>query len=204
MSEFKEMQSAAAPDSETSRERSRRWWLGFMSTGFLLSAFAAVPTVMDLAKAAGYGINYSKVRQAEEQKELWQKNFDCAMKGKAQAVSTPEGTTVQVRVCPNGDVLIEVVPAKDRRVLQWIALEKLQTAGMNLGMAGLRAGDEARPERPVQTIQGGLRIICQGWADRTKIKRVTDEGGRCFLEAINVLTGRVEQRREVPCNTPCQ
>ncbi|MEJ2117734.1 MAG: hypothetical protein P8Y36_07470 [Alphaproteobacteria bacterium] len=52
-----------------------------------------------------------------------------------------------------------------------------------------------------------LKTVCQAWQDKskqTKLVRVTDEGGRCFREVINVVSGRVEIREKVECTTQCQ
>lgn len=68
------------------------------------------------------------MKHAEEQRRLWVKNFACAQGIIYQQVRMDENVLVQVGACANGDVLIEVLPPKGTKIVEWISLERFKTA----------------------------------------------------------------------------
>ena len=101
------------------------WQRVLMYPAVLGALIGAVPTGLDYYKAFVYDIDFQNVKHAEEQQRLWVKNFTCAQNISRHQVKTEKNILVQVGACANGDVLIEVVPPKGNRVLQWISLERL-------------------------------------------------------------------------------
>lgn len=170
----------------------------------------AIPTGIDLYKAFEYDIGYTEVKHAEEQRRLWMKNFACAQSMVSQAVSTAEGIRVQVGACPNGDVLIEVVPPTASRILEWISLERIRSASMTSSLSLIGSahalGAQAVPSSASpagQTRVAQANTVCQKMQGQTKIIRVVNQNGKCFREEIDVLKGKVVSRKPVPCNTGC-
>ncbi len=191
-------------------EQSASPWksLTFYSTFFVAIA-GAIPTGLDLIKAYQFGVSFGSVRSAEEQQKLWEKNFQCTANMKYQEVKTQQNILVRVGACNTGDVLINAeLPEKNKRIVQWVSLEKLTKSAdgswlMPTAYAqipDLTGGALQLAQEPVAG-----KVQCQEWMDasRTRLQRIVDEGGRCFLENIEIFTGRVSERREVPCDTKC-
>ncbi|GAB4225193.1 MAG: hypothetical protein Kow0032_00440 [Methyloligellaceae bacterium] len=200
--------SAAASDAAKPR-----WWRRlFLYPTFFGALLGAIPTAIDLYKAFDYDVGYSDVKHAEEQRALWIKNFACAQNLSYQQVKTADGLTVQVGACTNGDVLIEVIQPDQRRILEWISLERIKTAAAasalpliataHAGPVVQQAGDSSRAA-PFRLAQAQVSVKCQTLASPSKIIRIVSENGKCFREEIEVLKGRVSSRKEVPCSTSC-
>ena len=184
-----------------------------MYPAVLGALIGAVPTGLDYYKAFVYDIDFQNVKHAEEQQRLWVKNFTCAQNISRQQVKTEKNILVQVGACANGDVLIEVVPPKGNRVLQWISLERLQTASAVSGLSYHRPcqcgdrGCNCRTTRPVTQVvtrlAQGTSIKCQKMHGQTKIVRIVQEGSKCFREEISVMKGAVLSRKPVSCSASC-
>ncbi|MEM8743426.1 MAG: hypothetical protein AAGF14_02190, partial [Pseudomonadota bacterium] len=141
---------------------------------------------------------------------LWVKNFACAQNISRQQVTTEKNILVQVGACANGDVLVEVVPPKGNRILQWISPESLKTASAVSGLsfiaranaaAQAQASDNASRPAMTRIAQGSVK--CQKMHGQTKIVRIVQEGGKCFREEIAVMKGKVLSRKPVSCSASC-
>lgn len=182
--------------------------LTFYST-FLVAIAGAIPTGLDLIKAYQFGVSFGSVRSAEEQQQLWEKNFQCTANMKYQEVKTQQNILVKVGACNTGDVLINAeLPEKNKRIVQWVSLEKLtKNADASWLFPVAHAQIASLAGEGVRTAQAPIagKVQCQEWLDntRSRVQRIVDEGGRCFLETIEIFTGRVSERREVPCDTKC-
>lgn len=190
-------------------EQAARPWrsITFYST-FLVAIAGAVPTGLDLLKAYQFGVSYSDVNRASEQQKLWEKNFQCTANLKYQEVKTQENVLVKVGACNTGDVLINaVIPEKNKRVVQWVSLEKLASSASLFPVINSAHAQAVPHSLDVQLAQAPItgKVQCQEWVGntRTKLQRIVDEGGKCFVENIDVLTGKVSDRKEVPCDTKC-
>lgn len=192
----------------------KAWWQRFLLYPTALTAvgalFGAIPTAIDLYKAFEYDVGYRDVKHAEEQRRLWIKNFACAQSMMSQVVNTNEGIRVQVGACANGDVLIEVVPPKVNRILEWISLDRLRSASMtsSLSLIGSAHALGAQGYMQPAPSDGLSRVaqantVCQKMQGQTKIIRVVNQNGKCFREEIDVLKGKVVSRKAVPCSTEC-
>ncbi len=194
---------------DTKKSRWQRFFLYPTVAGALIGA---VPTGLDYYKAFVHDIDFQDVRHAEEQRRLWVKNFACAQDISYQQVKTEKEILVQVGACANGDVLIEVVPPKGNRVLEWISLERLQTASAVSGLSFIGRANaaiasrapEARQNRTGRLVaQGNTSIKCQKMHGQTKIIRIVQEGSKCFREEISVMKGAVLSRKPVSCSASC-
>lgn len=152
------------------------------------------------------------VALAKQQQRLAQKNLVCAINMTRFAVQADHNTSLRYGVCENHDVLIEVYPENKPAFQQWISPENLiveQPRAAGWFPAALAAS--ILPPRaghtPLSTpAQLELKTVCQAWQDgarKTRIVRITNEGGTCYRERINVLSGRVEIRELVPCDGKC-
>lgn len=185
---------------------SKRWWQRLILYPTAVGAIlGAIPTGIDLYKAFAYDIEYSNVQHAEEQQRLWMKNFACAQSMSYQQVKTTEGITVQVGACTNGDVLIEVVPLNATKILEWISLDRLRTASVtsSLSLIGMAHAGPFKGGGSIRLAQTGNGVVCQAMQGSSKIVRVVRENGKCYREEIEVLKGKVVNRREVPCSAGC-
>ncbi len=184
----------------------------------MLTALAgAAPTALDMYKASQFGIgiaNFRKVAQAEEQQELWKKNFFCSSKAKVNTIKSKDGVTINVLACPSGDVLTTVKKSDKVAISKWITVEEIQTASLAMaliGQANAATGTDGNSSTPTGRSQGGLRLVeetgevkCQDWAKPGKeVNRVIAKGDKCFFEKVNVLTGKTLETKEVPCDTKC-
>lgn len=156
------------------------------------------------------------VALATQQQRLQQKNLVCAINMKRSMVKGENDTTIRYGTCENQDVLVEVYPRNKPAYQHWLTDENLNngekrsTSLFSLAaLAGtVKPSDVPAPSNSsVRPAQIELKTLCQGWQDpakQVKMVRVTDEGGQCYRELINVLSGRVEIREQVPCDTQCQ
>mgnify|MGYP000148726741 CR=1 FL=1 len=182
---------------------SGRGWI--FNLTLLLALIGAVPTGIELYKAWKYGLDFGDVARAEEQRRLWEKNFDCTAQLSYQEVQTQEKVLVKVGTCPSGDVLINaVLPDENKQVFQWVSIDRLKTtAALDrlLGQAYAQTVSRSMVLAQAPTAQ----VQCQEWLDaaRTRLTRVVNEGGRCFREDIEVLSGKVGARAEVACDAKC-
>jgi hypothetical protein len=159
---------------------------------------------------------YSEVESvalAQQQQRLQQKNLVCALSMTRRAVEGDHQTAIRYGVCDNNDVLVEVYPTNKPAFQQWLSPENIAGLGQTktgglfaTAYAATLVGGPAA-EATTRPAQMTLKTVCQAWQDasrQAKMIRVTDEGGTCFRERINVLSGRVEVREQVPCDTKCQ
>jgi hypothetical protein len=158
------------------------------------------------------------VTLAKQQQRLQQKNLVCAVNMTRHAVPGEHSTTLRYGVCDNNDVLVEVYPDAKPAYMQWVSPENVITGGQTktsgifpaafaAAMSGMSATATAKAAAPMSSpAQMTLKTLCQAWQDgskQVKLVRVTNEGGTCYRERINVLSGRVEIREQVPCEAKC-
>lgn len=173
----------------------------------------AIPTGMNLYQSWKHGIPFNQVSERLAQYDLWVKNFECKIDYKA--ISTAQGTRVDVGACPkSGDIAVRIT-ANGKAAYEWIPATRLQTASM-ASLGGLmsliispavaeelppKAGSATQPHQ--QLAQANLQVVCQSMQPKMMIVRIVNEGGKCFRETFSPVVGKVEKREEVPCNTAC-
>lgn len=179
------------------------WKLGAVFM-FVLAVLGAIPTIRDLYSAWVLDVDWSEVPFAVQQRRLWEKNYMCATQP-GQEVANEQKLQVRVLTCPSGDVLVTVYqPGKSGRAL-WVPAEGFKSAALAIPGMGVAHAQERTPGKIV-VAQGDFSIMCQEWVDKQskrKIVRIIKLDGKCFREEINVLTGEIGPRVEVPCNTKC-
>ena len=196
---------------------SKLWKPAAIGSAFLALANMAQPAYDIITKMTdpdGYGrVPYESMNFARQQQKLQQRNLNCSLNMSRSLVRSGD-VTLQYGVCPNNDVLVSVYPDNKPAYQQWLTpenfVEKASIAGL-IGKAYAAMPPVSQPKQNTSSatlpVQIQLKTICQDWQDKnkqTKIVRVTNEGGQCFRELINVVSGRVEIREKVTCNTKCQ
>lgn len=196
---------------------SGRLWKGTAIGGILISAVSFYEPMKDLYQKV-YNPAYAgivSVPFAEHQFRLADKNADCFLSMKRSKVNVTPDLAISYGACPNNNVHIAVYPEGKPAYQRWLEPNREQDLARVMMGGGLfstaNAGvPEALPksagsERNYTPVQVELKTMCQEWAteEKTKIARITDEGGQCFFERTNVLSGVVEVREPAQCDTPC-
>lgn len=201
------------------------WWQWMiMYPTLMVSLIGAVPQYKDWITALHLGVPSRSVAQAEEQRRLWERNFECARREEPRIVTTPSNIKVVVTTCPSsGDVLVEVNTPDSGKNIRWIALNTfLREASLAPGIRKAfaaeghlgaynqsgstaerrkAASDSARHAKFAQASSG---VVCQKrLSNNYIIRRIRLEGGGCLDEVINPYTGQVVESRPAPCNPSC-
>lgn len=195
-----------------------KMWKGTAMGGILLSAISFYEPIKDLYMKV-YNPAYAgivSVPFAEHQFKLADKNADCFLNMKRSKVQVTSDLAISYGACANSNVHIAVYPNGKPAYQRWLEPNREQDlARVMMGDGGFFstafAGvPEALPksagsDRNFTPVQVELKTMCQEWAseDKTKIVRISDEGGQCFFERTNVLSGVVEVREPAQCDTPC-
>jgi hypothetical protein len=188
----------------------------------------AIPTVTTLYQSWSHGVPYSEVSHRVAQYDLWEKNFECKIE--YRTLNTGQGARIDVGACPkSGDVALKITAPNGKSAYEWIAYDKLHKASVVSGLMSyiVSSAEAAEPiarpastaaipaatpaTAPVQIAQAaapggtaaGMQVVCQAKADKSKIVRIVNEGGKCFRENFSPYQGTVDKREEVPCNTQC-
>jgi hypothetical protein len=195
-----------------------KMWKGTAIGGILFTTIGFYEPLKDLYMKI-YNPAYADIVSvpfAEHQFQLADKNADCFLDMKRSKVKVTPELSISYGACSNNNVHIGVYPKGKPAYQRWLEPNREQDlAGVEMGGGGFFstafAGvSEALPEaagseRNVTPAQIELKTMCQEWAadDKTKVARITDEGGQCFFERTNVLSGVVEVREPAQCNAPC-
>jgi hypothetical protein len=195
--------------------------LNFWKPAAIGSVFLALTQVYEPIKDiySVYFVDGAKgvesLRIGEWQNKLAIKNQSCVVEMRRTKVKVNEALDMAYGACPNNNVLVVVYP-KGRSAYQlWMepneeqagkaqASSIISSAFAAMAGAPAVAGHEANPYAPTR-VQMVLKTLCQNWnnTQRTKLDRITDEGGQCYYERVNTLSGIVEVRETVPCDMKC-
>jgi hypothetical protein len=211
-----EQSQSQAPGGQQSQSQSvRRFWRPAALTGIAFGLIGFYEPAKDIYNQV-FDPDYSEVESvalAKQQQRLQQKNLVCAINMSRQAITGEHETTIRYGVCDNHDVLVEVYPQAKPAFQQWMSPENILGEKQAAKAAGLFSSAIAATfmrspaaESMTHPAQMQLKTLCQKWQDGTrqvKMIRVTNEGGTCWRERINVLSGRIEIREQVPCETQC-
>jgi len=209
---------------QVNEHRPAAWWQWMiMYPTLVVSLVGAVPQYKDWITALHLGVPPGSVAQAEEQRRLWERNFECARKEEPKTVTTPSNIKVVVTPCPSGDVLVEVNTPDSGKNIRWIALNTfLREASLAPGIRKAFAAEghlgaynqggstaerrKAAGDFPRQAVfaQASSGVVCQKRLSNGHIiRRIRLEGGGCLDEVINPYTGQVVDSRPAPCNPSC-
>ncbi len=193
---------------------SNRMWKGTAIGGILLSGAGFYEPVKDI-----YLQNFDKdyqgvvsVTMAEHQLRLADKNVECFLDMKRRKVQLSDSLAISYGACPNNNIHIGVYPNDKPAYQRWIEPNREQDLARLSSLfpsayAGF-SGTITPPKTavsPVIRAQIELKTVCQEFQNESKRKvvRITDEGGQCFFERVNILTGVIEVREEAACDAQC-
>jgi len=176
------------------------------TVALIVTALGAIPTAVTAYYAWHYKVPFDQVAHRLDQYDILVRNIDCPIKYKA--LSTTEGTRVDVGACPKTrDISLKVSSPDGAATYEWIAYNQLQKPGepppsgiIDLLFGIVRAeGSSAN----VQLAQTAMQVVCQSIVGPTQLVRVVKEDGKCYRETMSPVRGTVDKREEVPCDTQC-
>ena len=199
---------------QSPRTPSYRMWKGTAVGGILLSCAGFYEPVKDI-----YLQNFDKdyqgvvsVTMAEHQLRLADKNVECFLDMKRRKVQLSDSLAISYGACPNNNIHIGVYPRDKPAYQRWIEPNREQDLARLSSLfpsayAGF-SGTITAPKTaasPVIRAQLELKTVCQEFQEgsKRKVVRITDEGGQCFFERVNILTGVIEVREEAACDAQC-
>lgn len=211
---MQQMQSRDDYGQSQSQTQVNRLWRPAAVGGVLLALTGFYEPVKDLYLKFN-NPDYQGVRSvrfAERQLELADKNAACFLEMQRSKIQINQDVAISYGTCPNQNVHIGVYPKNRSAYQRWLEPNLDAEARMSglfsqafAGFSGAlpAASGETPLALPAQTV---LKTVCQSWhnAQRTKVDRITNEGGQCYFERVNVLSGVIEVRETVPCDSQCE
>ena len=196
----------------TAARKKKKWWQWlFAYPTIITSAIGAVPQYTTWTKAVMLGVPWSAVGEAEEQKALWTKNFECSWKEPAQSAKTTLTTSrnerVTVTLCPSGDALVAIQPPGAEPRFRWIGFDRFDAGAkrtaMTDGLPDLSVATVAAAEgSPILVQAEGVVICVTRDANGFVVRRLQLPDGRCQEQVVNPYTGKVVEVRPAAC-TKC-
>jgi hypothetical protein len=196
--------------------QSNRLWKPAAFGGALFSVIGFYEPVKDLYLKV-YDPDYKgvvSVTMAEHQLKLADQNAECFLSMIRSKVQLNDSVSISYGACANNNIHIGVYPRNKPAYQRWIEPNREQDLA-RLGMGGFFssayagalgvAGEPAAGSRSIIPAQVELQTVCQQFQDQDKRKviRITNEGGQCFFERVNILTGVVEVREKSACDAQC-
>jgi hypothetical protein len=192
--------------------KKRKWWQWLLAYPTILTTLVgAVPQYTTWVKAYILNVPWGAVSEAEEQKSLWTKNFECSWKEPAQTAKTTMTTSRNERVtiilCPSGDALVSMQPPGSEPRFRWIGFDRFdpgaQRAATPNGLPGFSIRQAAATEPPRRFAQANTVVICVTQdAKGFIVRRLQLPDGKCQEQVINPYTGAVVEVRAAAC-TKC-
>jgi hypothetical protein len=176
------------------------------TTALGVTILGAIPTAVTVYHAWQYKIPFSKVAHRLAQYEIWERNIDCKIEYKA--LSTAEGTKVDVGACPKtGDISLKVSAPDGKATYEWIAYNQLRKPGEEppAGIFDLLIGiaNAEGSAQPIRLAEAAMEVVCQSLVSKKELVRVVKEEGKCFRETMSPVRGTIDKREEVPCDARC-
>jgi hypothetical protein len=176
------------------------------TTALGVTILGAIPTAVTVYHAWQYKIPFSKVAHRLAQYEIWERNIDCKIEYKA--LSTAEGTKVDVGACPKtGDISLKVSAPDGKATYEWIAYNQLRKPGEEppAGIFDLLIGiaNAEGSAQPIRLAEAAMEVVCQSLVSKKELVRVVREEGKCFRETMSPVRGTIDKREEVPCDARC-
>jgi hypothetical protein len=196
----------------TAARKKKKWWQWlFAYPTIITSAIGAVPQYTTWAKAVTLGVPWNAVGEAEEQKALWTKNFECSWKEPSQTAKTTMTTSrnerVTVTLCPSGDALVAIQPPGAEPRFRWIGFDRFDTGAPRTAMTDGRPGFWVREVAAAESVRmlaqaDGVVICMTRDANGFVVRRLQLPDGRCQEQVVNPYTGKVVEVRPAAC-TKC-
>jgi hypothetical protein len=192
--------------------KKRKWWQYLLAYPTIItSVVGAVPQYTTWAKAYVLNVPWGAVNEAEEQKALWAKNFECSWKEPAQTakstLTTSRNERVTIILCPSGDALVAVQPPGAEPRFRWIGFDRFEPGAQRTaatdGLPTFSIRPAAAMEAPRIVAQAEPVVICVTRDARGFIvRRLQLPDGKCQEQVVNPYTGAVVEVRASAC-TKC-
>jgi hypothetical protein len=201
----------------TTARKKKKWWQWLLAYPTIItSAVGAVPQYTTWAKAVMLGVPWNAVSEAEEQKALWTKNFECSWKEPSQTAKTTLTTSrnerVTVTLCSSGDALIAIQPPGAEPRFRWIGFDRFDSGAQRTAMTGglpdlsvreAAAAEGSAAEGSWMLVQAEGVVICVTRdAKGFVVRRIQLPDGRCQEQVVSPYTGKVVEVRPAAC-TKC-
>jgi hypothetical protein len=191
-------------NKNSSSKSRRRWWQWLlMYPGLLIAIIGAMPTFIELYDSHQWKVPFGFGKAADQQNEIWEKNFECTRKQAFREVITRHNVKVGTIVCPSGDVLFRVEAPDSPAVLRWVGLSTFRLdrgSSINLLVREAVAADLSDKDRLAQAPS----VLCQRWLRKgVLLRRLRYPNGQCFDETIDTYRGIVISRVPAPCDSNC-
>jgi hypothetical protein len=186
----------------------RPWWQWFLLyPSLLVAVIGAVPTYFEAYRSHELGVPFGGSKDALEQNQLWEENFDCANHAVFTQITTKKAVEIGSVVCDSGDVLLRGKrPEWDRPKYRWVAgsdVAPSQATGLKVGLLDLLF-PPAYASAPAAPVAGGpVQVLCQRWVAQGRLLQRVASGGACFDLIIDTRTGQVLSSAAVACNAGC-
>lgn len=202
--------ASSAPDAPTDGARDvgrpAKWWQWILVyPTFALSVCGSIPTLVIGLKACSAGVPFASYYDAERQRELWERNYECLGKNEHKGesdITTQENVKITAVVCGSGDVLLTGQrPSWRYPQERWVAWGDIAPPGQGgsvAGLTGLFPIAYAGAAAPIRVAQAP-RVICQRMVGNgLLLQRLATPYG-CLDQVINTYTGWVVSRQPAPC-----
>lgn len=196
-----------------------QWWQWFfLYPVFGVALVSAVPEWIDKAHAVAKDLGDRSYKEAKAQQILFERNIAL----NPNCLSTPfvaiEAGDIKVDpvLCHRtGDILLRYETRDGNMRMVWVDLRQhldSKVAGRPWGAAVAGVPDDLAPPREaaepgredVRIAQTPVPIVvCVKQEDARTLLRHVSEGGTCFDERIDTMTGWLKSRTQVPCRGPC-
>jgi hypothetical protein len=191
---------STAPDAgkNSSSTNATRWWQWMLLYPSLaVTIVTAVPTWIDHVQAMKIGVSSRDLAQAQEQRRLWETNLECAQVQEIQRIKTNHNAEVGARVCPTGDVLLQMKqPDAERPSFHWVSAKTIEQRQVSMV---LRPGSAYAASRDMAVVQVSQSVVSQRWLQPGLLKQRVRQGPGCFDLVINTYTGRVVRQSPIAC-----
>lgn len=207
-------QSQAQSQSSDDQGEVSRFWRPAALGGIVLSIVGLYDPIKDVYLKV-YDPDYQgivSVPFAEYQLKLADRNAACFLDMKRTRVDVSDTVAISYGSCPNNNVHIGVYPKNRPAYQRWLEPNREGDLAHVAGgffpaafAATFTATEPAGAASALTPAQTTLKTICQERPaqDQRRIVRITDEGGQCYFERVNILSGVIEIREPVPCDAQC-
>ncbi len=154
-------------------------------------------------------------RVKEWQDELRNRNSPCFLEMPQIRSKVDDQVDISYGVCPNQNVHVAVYPKSRSAYEYWLEPNEKQLAAAQASalVSSAYATTAAQSAAGVQSVdpdgatrvQTVIKVICQDWnnSQKTRLDRITDEGGQCYYQRVSTQTGIIEVREPVGCEMQC-
>ena len=184
--------------------QTKTWWQWLLIYPTLaISLMGSIPTFYELYSARSMGVEYGTVKQAKQQKDMWQKNMECTA-APFDWLTTPTNTLVDATICRSGDVLVRVKSPDQQQFYRWVPVDSIASDPKTVSFSLFGKVYAATSTAESYDNQSGISVLCQRWVgDGHLLRRIYVPNQGCYDEVVNTYSGAVVSSRPAPCNNQC-